>query len=212
MHVLKSMKNAQHLLPRVASACLVCMCLVGAIRAQDYVQESTTCNSGAPSWAIGWDVGRLLRGQAVGTVEHWFHPEFSVQLLGGAMVADPIAGLPQLGAEVDWNVLESGSTMGIGFRFHPMPEAGAPVNAFIGFELNRDRYEYRESTGPNVWLHREVRVLIGATRQIGEHWGLTGHVAVNATQDRFMRRAFTPNTQPMSLPGRVAGLQLTYSW
>ena len=182
----------------------------GVALSQVYVTEGPILQGIQAKHAVGWDLSRLARGQAVATAEHWFHPEFSAYVSGGRMVARPLAPLP--GTELDWNTVQSGSVVGAGVRFHPMAPESAKTRAFVGFELNRDRYVFLENQGPNAWVHRELRALIGATRNLGNHVVLTGHVAVNATHDRFQRQVFNPGGASMSIPGRIAGLQLAYRW
>ena len=190
----------------------LCLGLFGGATGQDYVPEPVAPSAVQAKWAVGWDAGRLLRGQAVATLERWFHPEFSVQAVGGALVTDPVSGWPMLGGEFDAASLESGSTVGLGVRFHPTPASDAPLRAFVGFEVNRDRFEIRSEAASNVWVHRELRALIGATRTWGDHWAVTGHVAVNATHDRYARRSVAVGATSISAPGRVAGVQLAYRW
>lgn len=190
----------------------LCFGLVGAVAGQEYVPEPVLPLAGQAKWAVGWDAGRLFRGQAVANVERWFHPEFSVQVTGGALVTDPVTGWPVLGGEFEAAALESGTTAGIGVRFHPAPAPDAPLHAFVGFEVNRDRFEVLSEAVTNVWVHRELRALIGATHTWGEHWAVTGHVAVNATHDRYARRSAAVGSAGISAPGRVAGVQFAYRW
>lgn len=182
----------------------------GVALSQVYVSEGPILVGTQAKHAVGWDLSRLTRGQVVASVEHWFHPEFSAYVSGGRMVARPLAPLP--GTEVDWNAVQSGSVVGAGIRFQPMAPESARTRAFVGFELNRDRYIFLENQGPNAWVHRELRALIGASRPLGHHLVLTGHFAVNATHDRFLRQTFNPAGGSLSIPGRIAGLQLAYRW
>lgn len=189
--------------------CALVLVFSEAAQGQDYVMEPVLHADFQAKWSIGWDLNRLVRGQAVASIEHWFHPEFSAYVLGGTMVARPWAPLP--GAEIEWSAIETGSALGMGVRFHP-PAADARIRGFVGFEINRDRYTFSESAGPNAWVHRELRALIGATVPWGDHFALTGHVAVNATNDAFARTSYRSAGANMSIPGRIAGLQIAYRW
>ena len=189
--------------------CALVLVFSEAAQGQDYVVEPGLSDDFQAKWSVGWDLNRLVRGQAVASLEHWFHPEFSAYILGGTMVARPWAPLP--GAEIEWNAVESGSALGMGVRFHP-PSDAARIRGFVGFEINRDRYTFSEVSGPNAWIHRELRALIGATVPWGNHFALTGHVAVNATDDAFSRYTYRSTRANMSIPGRIAGLQLAYRW
>ncbi len=190
--------------------CVFAWAFSAPMQGQEYVVERAVEEDVQAKWAIGWDLNRLVRGQAVASLERWFHPEFSAYVLGGAMVSQPLA--PVLGTDIEWSDVEAGSSVGCGVRFHPSAPATSPVRGFVGFEINRDRYTFSESAGPNTWVHRELRALIGATYRLGHHVALTGHVAVNATADAYARRSYRPSGANMSIPGRVAGLQLAYRW
>lgn len=192
-------------------AWVVCFA-AGGVRGQEYVLEPLPLAPLQAKWAVGWDAGRLLRGQAVATLERWLHPEFSVQAMAGALVTKPLTGWAVLASEVDASTLAGGSTIGLGVRFHPNPAPDAPLRAFVGFEAIRDRYEIATPVAANVWVHRELRALIGATREFNAHWSASVHVAVNATRDRFARRTYHPGASELSAPGRVAGIQLSYRW
>ena len=197
---------------RIALVVGVFLAFFGVSSGQDYVSEPLAPSDFQAKWAIGWDAGRLLRGQAVVTAERWFHPEFSLQAVAGTLVTEPIWGWPVLGSDLAPSALESGTTWGMGVRFHPTPAPGAPVRAFVGFAVNRDQFTIRQGTAQNVWVHQEIRALIGATKSLGEHWALTGHVAVNATNDRLARRTLSTGVEAISAPGRVAGIQVAYRW
>jgi len=197
---------------RCALSALLCCGALGLLRAQEYVSEPMGIMESPHQWEVGWDVGRLLKGQVVGTVQHWFHPEFSVMVSGGVLVSAPLNSTSGLGVEMAAGVIESGGTMGLGVRFHPQSSSASNVRAFIGFEANRDRYHMVDFTERNTWIHQEWSALIGATKSWGDHWAVTGHVAVNSTRDRFALRTVSAGAKSMAAPGRVAGLQLAYRW
>lgn len=197
---------------RCALSVLFCVSIVGLLRSQDYVSEPRMGLENPHQWEVGWDVSRLLKGQAVGTVQHWFHPEFSLMVSGGMLVSNPWHGVPGLGVEMATGQIESGGAMGLGVRFHPQPVQASKMRTFIGFEVNRDRYEIVDLSVRNTWIHQEWSALLGATKSCGEHWAITGHVAVNSTQDLFALRTVSTGVKSMAAPGRVAGLQLAYRW
>ena len=197
---------------RSTLSAVFCCLAIGLVQAQDYVSEPVSLVEHSTRWEVGWDASRMLKGQAIGTVQHWFHPEFSVLVSGGLLVSEPWKRTSLVGVETAPGEIESGSALGVGVRFHPQPMVASSTRAFIGFEVNRDRYGIVDGMERNTWIHQEWSALIGATKSWGRHWVMTGHVAVNSTQDRFAQRTVATGAKSMTAPGRVAGLQLAYRW
>lgn len=173
--------------------------------AQDYVQEPVVATWQGPRRTVGIDLVAAAHGVAAVSGEVFLIPELSVRATGGVWTGR--WGAPRW---VPGEIAEGGSGS-VGVRCYPSSEQAQWGRAFVGVELSRERYAVRGIGEAASWTRTDAVIALGVSRTWFDHLTVQAHVASGPSWIRAARQA--PDAPAASEgPGRMAGLQLGWSW
>ena len=173
--------------------------------AQDYVQEPVVATWQGPRRTVGIDLVAAAHGVAAVSGEVFLIPELSVRATGGVWTGR--WGAPRW---VPGEIAEGGSGSE-GVRCYPSSEQAQRGRAFGGVELSRERYAVRGIGEAASWTRTDAVIALGVSRTWFDHLTVQAHVASGPSWIRAARQA--PDAASASEgPGRLAGLQLGWSW
>ena len=174
-------------------------------RAQDYVQEPVEATWQGPRRTVGIDLVAAAHGVAAVSGEVFLIPELSVRASGGVWTGR--GGAPRW---VPGEVAEGGAGS-VGVRCYPSSGKARWGRAFVGIELGREQYAVRGIGEAASWTRTDAVLALGVSRTWFNRLTVQAHVASGPSWIRAARQA--PDAASASEgPGRVAGLQLGWSW
>ena len=173
--------------------------------AQDYVQEPVVAVWQGPRRTVGLDLVAAANGVAAVSGEVFLVPELSVRASGGVWTGR--GGAPRW---VPGEISEGGSGA-FGVRCYPSGGQARWGRAFVGIELGREQYAVRGIGEAASWTRTDAVLAFGVSRTWFHHLTVQAHVATGPSWIRAARHA--PDAPAVSEgPGRMAGLQLGWSW
>jgi len=173
--------------------------------AQDYVQEPVVATWQGPRRTVGIDLVAAAHGVAAVSGEVFLIPELSVRATGGVWTGR--WGAPRW---VPGEIAEGGSGS-VGVRCYPSSEQAQWGRAFVGVELSRERYAVRGIGEAASWTRTDAVIALGVSRTWFDHLTVQAHVASGPSWIRAARQA--PDAASAGEgPGRLAGLQVGWSW
>jgi hypothetical protein len=173
--------------------------------AQDYVREPIPASWSGPRRTVALDLGAFFQGVAEISGEVFVLPELALRASGGVWTGGPTSPRWVQGP------VAQGGAGSVGIRCYPSGGASVWGRAFVGLELARERYAVRENDLSTAWTRTDAQIELGWSRTWWNHLTLQAHVASGPGWVRSTRRSADAVTAADG-PGRIAGLQVGWSW
>lgn len=173
--------------------------------AQDYVREPVEATWAGPRRTVACDAVSAAQGIVSLSGEVFVLPELALRASGGVWTGGHAAPRWVPGP------VAQGGAGSIGIRCYPVGGASAGGRAFVGLELARERYAVRENYLSTAWTRTDAQIELGWSRTWWNHLTLQAHVASGPGWVRATRRSADAVTAADG-PGRIAGLQVGWSW